>query len=58
MEVIAAYGDAERRGDMGAVAVWASEAIDLITECRSAREIANSMVTDAEATLRRVLPEP
>ena len=58
VEAIAAYRDAERRGDMGAVAVWASEAIDLVTESSSAGEIAYSMATDAEATLRRILAAP
>jgi len=57
-EAIAAYHEAERRGDMSAVAVWASEAIDLITESQSATEIVRGMVTDAEATMRRLLARP
>jgi nitronate monooxygenase len=57
-EVIAAYREAERKGDMRAVAVWASEAIDLITESQSAGEIVHHMATDAEAILRRILAEP
>jgi nitronate monooxygenase len=54
-EVIAAYREAARRADMRAVAVWASEAIDLITESRSAAEIVRQMANDAEAILRRIL---
>lgn len=57
-KVIAAYREAERRGDMHAVAVWASEAIDLITESQSACEIVHHMATDAEAILRRILAAP
>lgn len=57
-EVIAAYREAEREGDMRAVAVWASEAIDLITESQSAGEIVHHMATDAETTLRRILAAP
>jgi nitronate monooxygenase len=54
-EAFAAYHEAERRGDMGAIAIWASEAIDLITESQSANEIVRGMATDAEATMRRIL---
>ncbi len=54
-EVIAAYREAERTGDMRAVAVWASEAIDLIMESQSAAEIVRQMANDAEAMLRRIL---
>ena len=57
-EVRAAYLDAERQGDMRAVAVWASEAIDLITRSESAGEIVHHMATDAEETLRRILAGP
>ncbi len=57
-EVISAYRDAERRGDMGAVAVWASEAIDLITESQSAGDIVRAMAAGAEETLRRILAAP
>jgi nitronate monooxygenase len=46
---------AEERGDMRSVAVWASEAIDLITEARSASDIVESMGQDAEDVLRQVL---
>lgn len=54
-EVIAAYREAERTGDIRAVAVWASEAIDLIMESQSAAEIVRQMANDAEAMLRRIL---
>jgi hypothetical protein len=40
---------------MRAVSVWASEAIDLITETHSAAEIVNVMAQDAEDALRRIL---
>lgn len=57
-EAIAAYHEAECTGDLGAVAVWASEAIDLITESQPAGEIVHQMATDAEATMRRILALP
>ncbi len=57
-EVIATYREAERKGDMGVVPVWAGEAIDLITESHSAGEIVHHMATDAEAILRRILAAP
>jgi nitronate monooxygenase len=57
-EVIADYREAEAKGDMGVVAVWASEAIDLITASHSAGEIVHHMATDAEEILRRILAVP
>ncbi len=42
-------------GDMSVVPVWASEAIDLITETRSATDIVRDMAADAENVLRRIL---
>ena len=57
-EVIAAYREAEGRGDMRAVAVWASEAIDLITESQAAADIVQEMVSDAEVILSRILEVP
>jgi nitronate monooxygenase len=56
--VIAAYSEAERQGDMRAVPVWASEAVDLVTESRSAGEIVHAMASDAEAILRRIVAVP
>jgi len=52
---IAAYRDAARKGDMRAVAVWASEAIDLITDAPSAGDIVRQMSGDAAEVMRRVL---
>jgi hypothetical protein len=40
---------------MRAVAVWASEAIDLITESKSAADIVAIMAKGAEDALRRIL---
>jgi nitronate monooxygenase len=57
-EAMAAFREAERKGDTRAVAVWASEAIDLIGESRSAGEIVRQMATDAEAIFRRILTTP
>lgn len=57
-EVIAAYREAEGRGDMRAVAVWASEAIDLINESQSAADIVHRIAGDAEAILSRILDVP
>jgi nitronate monooxygenase len=57
-EAIAAYHEAERRGDTSVMAIWASEAIDLITDSQSASEIVRGMATDAEATMRRILALP
>jgi nitronate monooxygenase len=49
------YRKAQERGDPRAVAVWASEAIDLITESNSAADIVALMAKDAEDALRRIL---
>ena len=45
------------KGDMDAVAVWAGEAIDLITEVQSAADIVAAMVERAEDTLRGILED-
>lgn len=50
-----AYLQAEERGDLRSAPVWASEAIDLITETHSAVEIVRAMATAAEDALRRAL---
>jgi len=52
------YQRAEESGDMGVVPVWASEAIDLITDCHSAADIVRVMAADAEDALRRALEGP
>jgi nitronate monooxygenase len=49
------YRRASARGDMDAVAVWAGEAIDLITETQSAGDIVAAMVERAEDTIRGIL---
>jgi nitronate monooxygenase len=46
---------AEGRVDMRVTPVWASEAIDLITESNSAEDIVRTMAADAENALRRIL---
>ncbi len=47
------YRDAVRRGDMAAVPVWASEAIDLITGLVPAAELVSTLVAEAEQALAR-----
>lgn len=49
------YRRAEENGDMRVVPVWASEAIDLITESRSAADVVRAMAVDAEGALGRIL---
>jgi len=51
------YRQAEQSGDMRVVPVWASEAIDMITESLSAADVVRTMASDAEDTLRRILQE-
>ena len=48
-----AWRDAAAEGDLGVLPVWASEAIDLITERSSATELVATLVADAEAALAR-----
>ena len=49
-----AYREAEARGDPAVVAVWASEAIDLITDVPSASELVARLVAEAEDALAQV----
>ena len=49
------YKRASARGDMDAVAVWAGEAIDLITETQAAGEIVAAMVARAEEAIRGIV---
>jgi nitronate monooxygenase len=49
-----AYRAAVRRGDPEAVSVWASEAIDLITEVGSAADLVGSIAREAEEAITRV----
>jgi len=46
-----AYREAVDRGDLDAVSVWASEAIDLITEVGSATELVSTLAAEAEYAL-------
>jgi nitronate monooxygenase len=48
-----AYRAALQRGDPSAIPVWASEAIDLITEVTSAADLVGVIARDAEAALAR-----
>ncbi len=47
------FREAADRGDLGVLPVWASEAIDLITEVVPAAELTGRLVTEAEAALVR-----
>lgn len=49
------FREAVARGDMSAVPVWASEAIDLITDVTPAADIVARLAADAETALARVL---
>jgi nitronate monooxygenase len=49
------YQQAEARGDMRVAAVWAGEAIDLITESMSAADVVESIAAQAEDVLRHAL---
>jgi nitronate monooxygenase len=49
----AAYLQAAERGDLDAVSVWCSEAIDLITDIASARDLVGVLAADAESALTR-----
>lgn len=53
-EVRRAYREAADQGDLDAVSVWASEALDLITDVRPAGEIVSQLAADAGAALDRV----
>jgi nitronate monooxygenase len=48
-----AYRAAADRGDLNASSVWASEALDLITDVRPAGEIVGQLAADAAAALAR-----
>jgi nitronate monooxygenase len=50
-----AYSRAAEQGDMDAVAVWAGEAIDLITEAESASDMVGLMAERAEEAIRNIL---
>jgi nitronate monooxygenase len=48
-----AYSDAAARNDLNVIPVWASEAVDLITDLQSASDLVATLVTDAEQALTR-----
>jgi nitronate monooxygenase len=50
-----AYREALERGELPPEPVWASEAIDLITDLRPAADIVADLARDAEAALTRIL---
>ncbi len=49
-----AYQQATDRGELPPVPVWASEAIDLITDIRPAADLVGDLVRDAETALARI----
>ena len=49
-----AYHEAVARGDLPSVPVWASEAIDLITDLRPAADLVGELASQAEEALVRV----
>ncbi len=49
------FREAAAAGDMSVVPVWAGEAIDLITESRSAADIVRDVAAGAEEILRNIL---
>lgn len=51
----AGYREAVERGDLSAVPVWASEAIDLVTDVVPAADIVRQLSADAETALARAL---
>jgi nitronate monooxygenase len=52
-EVLDAYREAEAREDPAVVAVWASEAIDLITDICSATDLVTKLAAEAEVAIAR-----
>lgn len=50
-----AYTDAVARGDLDAIPVWASEALDLINEAGSATDLVATLAADAERALTRAV---
>jgi nitronate monooxygenase len=49
----AAYRSAAEQGDLAVIPVWASQAVDLITEVVPADDLVGSLVAEAEAALAR-----
>jgi nitronate monooxygenase len=52
---VASFREAVERGDLSAVPVWASEAIDLITDVTPAAVLVEQLAAEAEAALARSL---
>ena len=52
-DVKASYREAADRGDLGVVPVWASEAIDLITEVMPAADLVGLLAAETEQALIR-----
>jgi nitronate monooxygenase len=52
-DVKRAYREAAARGDLSVAPVWASEAIDLITELSSAADLVSELASQAEKALAR-----
>jgi nitronate monooxygenase len=52
---VARFREAVERGDLSAVPVWASEAIDLITDVAQAAVLVEQLAAEAEAALARAL---
>ena len=48
-----AYQEAAARNDLDVIPVWASEAVDLITEVESAAALVEILASDAEKALAR-----
>ncbi|MGH3165145.1 MAG: nitronate monooxygenase, partial [Trebonia sp.] len=51
----ARFSEAAGRGDLSAVPIWASEAIDLITTAAPAADLVRELSAEAEAALTRAL---
>jgi nitronate monooxygenase len=49
-----AYREAAARGDLDVVPVWASEAVDLITDLRPAADLVTALAAEAELAIDRV----
>jgi nitronate monooxygenase len=52
------YGEALDRNDLDAIPMWASEALDLITDIGSAADLVSQLVTGAQAALARASGRP
>ena len=48
------YREAAARGDLDVIPVWASEAVDLITDLRPAADLVAALAAEAELTIDRL----